>query len=578
MAEIRSIRFLHSPRPEDRCIHGVFLMRYLLWPASLASTALLALGCHAGLRVRFMSEISNTQPAPKPKKGGGLLRSSLVVSVMTLLSRIAGLVRDIVIAQYFGARADAFFIAFKIPNFFRRLFAEGAFSVAFVPVLSEYRNKRSLDEVRLLIARVSGVLGSAILLLTVLVLLCADFLPWVFAPGFRQDPVKFALTGDLLRVTFPYLFFIALTAFYSSVLNSYGKFAAPAFTPVILNVCMIATTLLMVDWFDEPLYALAWGVFLAGVLQLVFLMPFVARLGLLVRPKFHTKDEGVRRIGTLMVPALFGVSVSQINLLLDTLLASFLETGSVSWLYYSDRLNNLPLGIFAIAIGVVILPALSAKHSAQQSLDFSRTLDWAVRMIFLIALPASIALVLLATPLMSTIFYHGEITAYDIGKMTLSLQAYASGLLAFMLIKVLAPGYYARQDTKTPVRIGLQAMAVNMLFNLILVYPLAHVGLALATSISAFYNAFMLYWGLRKQGVYQHQAGWGKFLVTALLANAALVALVLWLMGPAAQWLEWGGSQRTLWLSLIVVAGMAVYALTLFAAGLRFKHLKGELF
>lgn len=526
--------------------------------------------------------MSDTPPQPSADnasaRSSGLLRSSMIVSLMTLLSRIAGLVRDIVIAQYFGARADAFFIAFKIPNFFRRLFAEGAFSVAFVPVLSEYRKIRPIDEVRLLISRVSGVLSASILALTVVVLLTADYLPWIFAPGFIQDPAKFALTGELLRVTFPYLFFIALTAFYSSVLNSYGQFAAPAFTPVILNVCMIATTILMAGWLEEPLFALAWGVFIAGILQLVFLLPFVARLQLLVKPQIDTQDEGVRRIGTLMVPALFGVSVSQINLLLDTFLASFLENGSVSWLYYSDRLNNLPLGIFAIAIGVVILPALSAKHSSNDNASFTRTLDWAVRMIFLIALPASLALVMLATPLMATIFYHGEITAYDVGKMTLSLQAYASGLLAFMLIKVLAPGYYARQDTKTPVRIGLQAMAVNMLFNLILVYPLQHVGLALATAIAAYYNAFMLYWGLRKQGVYIHQSGWLSFFIKIIAANAALAGLIYWLMGNAEQWLSWASQERILWLSLIVVSGMTIYAAVLLAAGLRPKHLKGELF
>lgn len=512
------------------------------------------------------------------KKSPGLLRSSSVVSVMTLLSRISGLVRDIVIAQYFGARADAFFVAFKIPNFFRRLFAEGAFSVAFVPVLSEYRRLRPMAEVQQLVARVSGVLSVSLLLVTLLALLFANYLPWIFAPGFSADPDKFALTGDLLRITFPYLLFIALTAFYSSVLNAYGSFAAPAFTPVFLNVCMTVTALTMTGWFDEPLYALAWGVMLAGIVQLVFLLPFVARKQLLIKPQFDSKDEGVRRIGKLMVPALFGVSVSQINLLLDTLLASFLESGSVSWLYYSDRLNNLPLGIFAIAIGVVILPALSRNHADKKQAHFSHTLDWAVRMIFVIALPASIALIMLATPLMSTIFYHGEITAYDVGKMSLSLQAYASGLLAFMLIKVLAPGFYARQDTKTPVRIGIQAMAVNMLLNLLLVYPLQHTGLALATALSAFYNAFMLYYVLRKQGVYNHQSGWPAFLLKVLAANMALVSVIAVLMGPTLQWLEWGNLDRVIWLSVIVVAGVFTYFAVLLGVGLRPRHLRGELF
>jgi putative peptidoglycan lipid II flippase len=299
---------------------------------------------------------------------------------------------------------------------------------------------------------------------------------------------------------------------------------------------------------------------------------------LLVLPSVKPKDEGVRRILTLMVPALFGVSVSQINLLLDTLLASFLEDGSVSWLYYSDRLNNLPLGIFAIAIGVVILPALAGKHADANKEAFSRTIDWAVRMVFMIATPAALALVVLATPLMATIFYHGEVTAYDVGKMTLSLQAYATGLLAFMMIKVLAPGYYARQDTKTPVKIGIQAMVVNMVLNLALVVPFQHAGLALATSLSAYYNMAMLYYGLRKQGVYQPQAGWMRFGMIMLLANTALAGVALWLMGDAQAWLDWETMQRIGWMSLIVVAGIAVYFAVMVLAGLRMRHLRGELF
>lgn len=526
--------------------------------------------------------MSEQEKAPQVNKSAaksvGLLRSSSIVSLMTLISRILGLVRDMVVAQYFGARVDAFLVAFKIPNFFRRLFAEGAFSVAFVPVLSEYRRLRPLDEVRLLIARVSGVLGAILLGVTVLAVAFADYLPWIFSPGFRTDPEKFALTGELLRLTFPYLLFISLTAFASGVLNSYGKFAIPAFTPVLLNLVLIFATLVMTDWFAEPLYALAWGVFLAGLIQMVFQLPSVARLGLLVRPQYQPKDEGVKRIVNLMIPALFGVSVSQINLLLDTVLASFLEDGSVSWLYYSDRLNNLPLGVFAIAIGVVILPALSGKHAEQKTEDFSRTLDWAVRLVFLIALPAALALVVLAMPMMSTIFYHGEMTEHDIRMMAMSLQAYGCGLLAFMMIKVLAPGYYARQDTKTPVKIGIQAMVVNMVLNLILVFPLQHAGLALATSLSAYYNVYMLYRGLRKQGAYGHQSGWMSFGLKLLLANGLLVGLMLWLMGSPERWLTMPGSDRILWMTITVVASVALYLGALVASGLRMRHIRGEVF
>ncbi|ASP38912.1 murein biosynthesis integral membrane protein MurJ [Bacterioplanes sanyensis] len=511
-------------------------------------------------------------------QSSSLLRSSSIVSVMTLLSRVLGLVRDVVVAQYFGARADAFFVAFKIPNFFRRLFAEGAFTVAFVPVLGEYRAQRSLNEVRLFVAHMSGTLGTILLAVTVLAMLFADYLPWLFAPGFRSDAAKFALTGDLLRITFPYLLFISLAAFSSSVLNAYGRFAVPAFTPVILNVCLIASVWLLTPYFAEPLFALAWGVFIAGALQWLFQLPFLAQQRMLVWPKPNRQDDGVKRVGKLMLPALFGVSVSQINLLLDTLLASFLEDGSVSWLYYADRLNNLPLGIFAIAIAVVVLPSLSAQHASENRQRFADILDWAVRMVLLLALPAALALVMLATPLMATIFYHGEMTAYDIGKMALALQAYGSGLLAFMLIKVLAPGYYAQQDTKTPVRIGIQAMALNMVLNLLLVVPLQHVGLALATALSSYFNALMLYWGLRRNQTLALQQGWWRFLLKVLLALLLLAASVWWLMGDAQQWLQLSAWQRAQRMTWVVLGGVLVYFAALLMLGLRPRHLRGVRF
>jgi putative peptidoglycan lipid II flippase len=523
-----------------------------------------------------MSEVGGSvKAAEKPRS---LLRSSSLVGVLTMLSRVLGLARDMVIAQYFGSHLDPFLVAFKIPNFFRRLFAEGAFSVAFVPILTEYKTRRPLEDVQLLVSRVSGALGLALLAVTLLAILFADYLPWVFAPGFRQDPEKFALTGELLRITFPYLFFIALTAFAGGVLNSYGRFAIPAFTPVLLNLTMIVTTLWGSSWFDEPLYTLAWGVFFAGLVQLLFQMPFLMQLQMLVKPTFVRRDEGVRRIVMLMLPALFGVSVSQINLLLDTVLASFLESGSVSWLYYADRLQNLPLGIFAIAIGVVILPALSSRHANAETEGFARTLDWAVRMVMLLALPAALALTVLAGPMMATIFYHGEMTPNDILQMTHALQAYAVGLLAFMLIKVLAPGYYARQDTRTPVKIGIQAMVANMVLNLALVLPLAHAGLALATSLSSYLNAFMLYRGLRREGVMEPQPGWGSFALKMLLANGVMVAFLWLLMGPYEQWLQWTTLQRSWHLAALVVGGAGVYLGVLLLAGLRPRHLRGARF
>ena len=512
---------------------------------------------------------SKSPSASQPKS---LLKSSSIVSAMTLLSRILGLARDILVASYFGARADAFFVAFKIPNFFRRLFAEGAFSVAFVPVLSEYKVQDK--DVKSLVKAVSGALLAILGPFTVIAVAAAPLLTWVFAPGFADEVDKFALTSDLLRITFPYLLLISLTAFYGSVLNTYGQFAIPAVTPVLLNVCLILATLYFTPWFDEPLMALAWGVLLAGVVQLGFQLPFVMKLGLLALPKPAFADTGVKRIMTLMVPALFGVSVSQINLLLDVLLASFLQSGSVSWLYYSDRLAQLPLGIFAIAIGVVILPSLSQKHAGENKQQFAITLDWAVRMVLLIGVPAALALMVLATPLMATIFYRGAITEFDVQSMSLSLMAYGFGLLAFMLIKVLAPGFYARQDTKTPVKIGIQAMILNMVLNLILIFPLAHVGLALATSISAYFNAMLLFWGLKKAGFYQAQPGWWAWIGKLFVANVAMVLAIVMLNPSIEAWMGFDEWARMGWTGLLVVLGVAIYGISLLLMGIRLRHLR----
>ncbi len=509
------------------------------------------------------------------KKQGGLLRSTGVVSAFTMLSRVLGLIRDVVVAHYFGAGggADAFFVAFKIPNFFRRLFAEGAFSQAFVPVLSEYRTQRSHDEVRLLVSHVAGSLGGVLLLVTLFCVVFAPAVTYLFAPGFRAVADKFQLASDMLRLTFPYLLFISLTAFVGSILNSYGRFGVPAFTPVLLNVVLIGAAVVVSPLMDPPVLALAWGVMAAGAVQFVFQLPYLKRLQLLVQPRWGWKDEGVRRILRLMIPALFGVSVGQINLLLDTVLASFLKDGSVSWLYYSDRLMEMPLGVFGVAIATVILPTLSRKHATQSAGEFSATLDWAARMIMLIGVPASIALFMLAEPLLITLFQYGEFGANDVAMSALSLRAYSVGLLGFMLIKVLAPGYYARQDTKTPVKIGIWAMVSNMAANLALIVPFAHMGLAAATSFSAFLNAGMLYRGLRKDGVYHPQADWTVFYARLVAASALLATFLGWMNRELGEWLAWGWQQRVLWLSLLVVGGILLYGLVLVAGGLRYRHL-----
>ena len=514
--------------------------------------------------------------AERGRKGSGLLRSSVMVSAMTMLSRILGMVRDIVVAGYFGSTpaADAFFIAFKIPNFLRRLFAEGAFAQAFVPVLSEYREKRTLAEVKNLVDRTAGRLS---FVLTIITLLGVGLSPWLimlFAPGFRTDPAKLQLAGELLRITFPYLMLVSLTAFCGGILNSYGRFAVPAFTPVLLNLSMIGAAIFLSPLFDQPIMALAWGVLIAGVAQLLFQLPFLWQIRLLPLPKPAKKHEGVRRILLLMLPALFGVGVSQINLLLDTVLASFLVTGSVSWLYYADRLSELPLGAFGIAIGTVILPALSRQHASDDPKAFSATIDWALRMVLLVGVPAALALGILAEPLIATLFHYGEMTDHDVRQAAGALQAYSLGVLTFMLIKVLAPGFFARQDMKTPVRIAVICMVANMVMNLILIWPLQHVGLALATSLSSMLNTGLLLWGLRKAGVFQAAPGWLRFIVQLVTGCVLMVATVLWLNAPVQEWLDWGWQHRVLEVSILVVAGMLAFVAGLLLTGLRMRDIR----
>jgi putative peptidoglycan lipid II flippase len=529
------------------------------------------------------SQQPETPTPDKPKSSNaGLLRSSAVVGAMTMTSRVLGLVRDIVIAGFVGAsaNADAFFVAFKIPNFLRRLFAEGAFAQAFVPVLADYREQGSHAAVKHLIDRVSGVLGGTLILLTSLIILAAPAVTALFAPGFVSQPEKYQLTVQMIRITFPYLALISMTGLCGAILNSYGRFAVPAITPIFLNLSLIGSALLAAPWFEEPVFALAWGVFLAGVIQLLFQLPSLYRLDLVPRPVWDTKDEGVRHILKLMVPALFGVSVSQINLLLDTVLASFLPTGSISWLYYSDRLTELPLGVFGIAIATVILPNLSAHQSAARGEQFQLTLDWAVRSVLLIAVPAAFALLMLAEPILVTLFQYGALGASDVNMAALSLQAYSLGLMAFMLIKVLAPGFYARKDMVTPVKIGIAAMVANMVLNIAFVLPLmhyyniGHVGLALATSVSAWLNAVLLMRGLRRDGVFALQPGWSSYLLRLTLATVAMVATVWLLSAPTETWLQWGWQQRALQMALVCGAGIGAYLAVHVLCGTRMRHLR----
>lgn len=523
-------------------------------------------------------------------KDNGLLRSSGVVSFFTMLSRVMGLARDVVFARVIGAEAfaDVFFVAFKIPNFFRRLFAEGAFAQAFVPILGEYREQGSQAAVRSLISRVSGTLGLTLLLFTLVIVLAAPAMAAIFAPKwFFNDPLKFTATAEMLRITFPYLMFISMTGVAGGILNSYDRFAVPAFTPILLNISLIAAALIAAPMFEQPAFALAWGVLIAGILQFIFQIPFLLRIHMLPAPKVDWHHPGVRKILKLMGPAIFGVSVSQINLLLDTMLATFLPTGSVSWLYYSDRLSELPLGVFGVAIATVILPNLSRHHAASSTQEYSETLDWALKMILLIAVPASAALVLLAEPILVTLFYYGDVmTLRDMSMATLSLRAYALGLIAFMLIKVLAPGFFARQDMRTPVRIGIIAMVTNMVLNILFVVPLhfywqiGHLGLAAATSVAAFLNAILLYVYLKRSGVYVASGHWVGFFCRLSAAVGVMLVVLVVVSGPldalnSEVWQNMPWWQRSRGILGLCAAGFVAYVLMLLITGFKMSDLRG---
>lgn len=512
----------------------------------------------------------------------GLLKSTAVVGAMTMFSRVLGLVRDIVFTRIFGVGAgtDAFLVAFKIPNFMRRLFAEGAFSQAFVPVLSEYKTQHSHDEVAELTSRAMGTLGGILFLLSLLAVVAAPYLVMVFAPGFIGEGRKFDMTAQMLRITFPYLLFISLTALASGVLNCYGRFAIPALTPALLNIVLIIAAVYIAPSLPEPVTALAWGVFIAGIVQLGFQLPYVARLGLLKWPRWGWKHSGVRQIMRLMLPGIVGSSMMQVNLLFDTLIASFLVTGSVTWLYLSDRVMELPLGVFGIALATVILPNLSEKHSEANPDAFSHTIDWALRWVLVIGTPAAVALAVLSGPILSTLFLHGKFAAHDVMMAKMSLMAYSLGILGFILVKVLAPAYYARQDTKTPVRIGIVAMVVNMICNVAFVVPMVmlniegpHIGLALATTVSSFVNSGLLLHGLWKSGIYRPGSGWLTLGLQVLLANSVMFVVLLFLSGSLAAWIQAPIWTRVVWLTGVITAGAGAYFAMLWFFGVRLADL-----
>jgi putative peptidoglycan lipid II flippase len=502
-----------------------------------------------------------------------LLKALATVGGMTLLSRILGFLRDAIIARAFGAgmATDAFFVAFKLPNLLRRLFAEGAFSQAFVPILAEYKTRRGHDATRDLVDHVATLLALILLGVSLIGIIAAPLVVYISAPGFAATPEKFDITVQLLRWIFPYIFFISLVSLAGGILNTYSKFSIPAFTPALLNLSFIGCALWLAPYMHPPVMALAVAVLLGGLLQLGFQLPFLVKIGLLPRFRLNLKDEGVWRIMKLMGPAVFGVSIAQISLLINTIFASFLETGSVSWLYYADRLMEFPTGMLGVALGTILLPSLAKHYSDDSPEKFSSLLDWGLRLTLMLALPAALALAILAVPLISTLFFYGKFSAHDLWMTREALVAYSAGLLGLIMVKVLAPGFYARQNIRTPVKIAIFTLFATQLMNLAFVWKLQHAGLALAIGLGACINAALLYYQLRRHKIFQPQPGWAVFLLKLGIALAVMGITLWYVMGPQAAWLTGGILERAWHLTWVVIAGAGSYFAALALLGFRLR-------
>ncbi len=504
-----------------------------------------------------------------------LLKALAAVSSLTLLSRLLGFIRDMLIARTFGAgmATDAFFVAFRLPNLLRRLFAEGAFSQAFVPIFGEYKNKRSVEETKLLVDHVVSLLAVILFFVTLIGIIAAPLIIYLTAPGFATKPETFQLTVDLLRITSPYIFFISLVAVAAGILNSYGKFWVSAFTPALLNVCMIVAALWGARYFDKPVMVLGWAVFAAGVVQLTFQIPFLKKIGMLPRWRWSLKDAGVWRIIRQMGPAVFGVSISQLSLIINTIFASFFAVGSVSWLYYADRLMEFPSGLLGAALGTILLPSLSKHYADDNPAEYSKLLDWGMRLTFMLALPSALALGLLGVPLISTLFQGGYFGPHDVEMTRNALVGYSVGLIGIIMVKILAPGFYARQDIRTPVKIGIATLLATQAMNLLFVFGLHlnHAGLALAIGIGSCINSAILFYLLKSRGIYRPEPGWGRFLLRLAAALLALGAGLWFAMGDEAHWLAAPRMERILHLSVLVAGGVAVYFSVLFVLGFRLR-------
>ncbi|QBY43154.1 murein biosynthesis integral membrane protein MurJ [Arsenophonus nasoniae] len=502
-----------------------------------------------------------------------LLKSLAAISSMTMFSRILGFIRDAIIARFFGAgmATDAFFVAFRLPNLLRRIFAEGAFSQAFVPILAEYKNQQGDEATRTFIAYVSGLLTLILAIVILAGILAAPWIIYITAPGFTDTPDKFDLTVRLLRITFPYILLISLVSLGGAILNTWNRFSVPAFAPTLLNISMIMSVLLLAPYCEPPIIALAWGVFAGGILQLLYQLPYLKKIGMLVLPRISLRNSGVWRVMKLMGPAIIGVSVSQISLIINTIFASFLQSGSVSWMYYADRLMELPTGVLGVALGTILLPSLAKSFSTGDHQEYQRLMDWGLRLCFLLALPCAIALAILAQPLTVSLFQYGNFTGYDAVMTQRALIAYCVGLMGLIIVKVLAPGFYSRQDIKTPVKIAIITLILTQLMNLAFIGPLKHAGLALSIGLAACFNALMLYWQLRRQAIFIPLAGWGKFLVKLVAALMVMVAVLLLVLNFMPAWEQGNMLMRIMRLLLVVFAGAISYFAALFVFGFRLR-------
>lgn len=505
-----------------------------------------------------------------------LIQSTGIVASMTMISRVLGFLRDMLLAIVFGASPafDAFIIAFKIPNFFRRLFAEGAFSQAFVPILMEYKANYSNEETRDFIGAVGGTLAAALLVMVLLAELLAPLMVMVFAPGFMFHSLRYELATHMLYITFPYLLLISMTAFAGALLNADQRFAIPALMPVFLNIALISAAMLGVHYFNQPIFVLAWGVVVGGVLQCAFPAIALYRRGQFPRFRWGASNAAVRRVLKQMVPALFGVSVAQIGLLIDSFFASFLPAGSISWLYYSDRLTFLPLGVIGVALATVALPNLSRHYAKQDKAQYGRTLDWLLRTLATVGIPAALGLFLLAGPILATLMFHGEFSVQDVVMTRSSLMAFAVGLPSFMLVKILASALYSQQNIKQPVKVAAIALLCNVVLNLAFIHFWHHTGLALATALASYVNSILLFAIIIRQGDYHWPPKWWLFWGRITIANALLALTLVWMRGALAQWVVWPPLVRVIHLATVIGVAVIVYMASLYVTGMRVNDFK----